>query len=402
MTGSSMLFLAIAVPILIVIIASTVYTSHGKTTQYREYYTLALEQAALARGQTDPAEVRRAWDSTIYYLDKAQAYQSTQDEKNLRQEAQTALDNLDGIARLDFHPAIIGGLSSTMNITRMAAVGNDLYLLDSARGEVSRFMDEGSGYAKDIEFQCGPGQYGDILVGNLIDIEALQMSNTYNAKVMAIDGNGTLLYCGITGPVAVSLTAPQFGWHGITAFSLDSDGKNLYVLDPAGNAVWQYSGSYGQFSDLPVMFFGEQIPNNMETAIDLAANNADMYLLFADGHVTACPLIRYDVVPVRCTDPVTFVDTRPERQSGTTISDAIFTQTSFAIAPDTSLYMLEPLTRAVYTFSPRSDSLELRGQWRALMEQNNEFSNPATAMTIGPNHQIFLSIGSQIYEGDQP
>ncbi len=68
---------------------------------------MALDQAAQAHGQTDPTEVRRAWDSTLYYLDLADQYQVTQDSLNLRQEAQTALDNLDGIVRLDFRPAIV-------------------------------------------------------------------------------------------------------------------------------------------------------------------------------------------------------------------------------------------------------------------------------------------------------
>ena len=101
---------------------------------------------------------------------------------------------------------------------------------------------------------------------------------------------------------------------------------------------------------------------------------------------------------MRCTDPATFVDARPERQSGPKINDAIFTQVTFASAPDPSLYMLEPLTRAIYRFSPRSDSLELRGQFRATMEQNNTlFDGPATAMTISPNRYAFFSVGNQIY-----
>lgn len=395
MTGSSMLMLAVAIPILITVIASTVYASIGKVTQYQQYFAQAQEQAAQARGMTVPADVRYAWDTTIYFLNEAEqnGYQ-TQDSQNLRQEAQTALDNLDSIVRLEFHQAI--ALSTTVQVSRMAAVSDDLYLLDAARGDVSRLFREGTIYTKDTEFECGPGQYGETVVGNLIDIEALLMSNIYNARVMAIDANGTLLYCGLAGSVAVPLVAPQFGWHGITAFSLDSDGKTLYVLDPAGNAIWQYAGNYGQFAELPVMFFGEQVPLGMDTAIDLAANNADLYLLFADGHVTACPLVRYDVVPVRCADPITFVDTRPERQPGEKINDAIFTQISFASA-DPSLYMLEPLTHAVYRFSPRSDSLELRGQFRATIEQNNAFSGPATAMTIGPNRFIFFSIGNQVF-----
>ncbi|MCX6101182.1 MAG: hypothetical protein NTV92_07145 [Candidatus Bipolaricaulota bacterium] len=243
------------------------------------------------------------------------------------------------------------------------------------------------------------GQYGSITVGNLIDIEALQMSNDYNARVMAIDASGTLLYCGFNmQPEVVTLIPPALGWQGISAFALDMDGKVLYVLDPAGNNVWEYQGTSGKFTGSPTLFFGQQVPQNMSTSIDLAANNSDLYLLFEDGHVTACPASHFEGVPLRCADPITFVDNRPERQPGPRITDAIFNQISFAAAPDPLLYLLEPLTRAVYSFSPRSDSLELRGQFRASVEQNNSLLNSsATAMTISPNRNIFFSIGTQVF-----
>jgi len=396
--SSSMATLAIVIPVIIVAIAGTVYLHYGRTTRYQQNYDRALAQAAQARGQTSPTEVRHAWDSTIYYLDLAEQNQVTQDSTNLRQEAQTALDNLDGILRLDFRSAIVGALSRTAQISHMAATDTDLYLLDTSRGNVIRAFMTGQGYEVDPSFKCDPGQYGTMVVDALVDLEALPMSNIYNARVLAMDAKGALLYCGLADPVAVSLVPPQLGWRGISAFSLDSDGKNIYVLDPAGNAVWQYAGNFGQFPDLPIMFFGEQVPQNMNSAIDLTANNADLYLLFQDGHVTSCPLTRYDVVPMRCADPATFMDTRPERQPGPKINDAIFAQMTFASAPDPSLYMLEPLTRAVYRFSPRSDSLELRGQFRASMEQSNTlFNGPATAMTISPNRYIFFSIGNQVF-----
>jgi hypothetical protein len=209
-----------------------------------------------------------------------------------------------------------------------------------------------------------------------------------------------LIYCGLSDPVAVSLVPPQLSFRKITAFTLDTDGKNLFVLDPGSNAIWQYAGNFGQFSDLPSMFFGQQVPQNMASAITLAVNNADLYLLFQDGHVTACPLTRLSVVPVRCTDPATFKDSRPERQPGPKINDAIFSKMTFASAPDPSLYMLEPLTRAIYRFSPRADSLELRGQFRATMQEeqyNPLFDGPASAMTIGPNRFIFFSVGDQVF-----
>ena len=397
-TRSSMALFAIVVPVIIVAVAATVYIHYGRTAQYTQNYDMALAQAAQARGQTNPTDVRRAWDSTIYYLDLADKNLKTTNSTTLRQEAQAALDNLDGIIRLDFRPAIVTALSNTVQVTHMAASGSDLYLLDGARGNVIHASLNGQSYEVDTSFKCDPGQYGTTTVGALVDLQVLLMNNTYNASVLAMDGKGNLLYCGQIDPVAVSLDPPQLGWRSVSAFSLDANGKNLYVLDPTGNAVWQYSGSSGLFTDLPVMFFGNQVPQNMNSAIDLAANDADLYMLFQDGHVTACPLTHYDVVPMRCSDPVTYVDTRPERQPGPKINDAIFTQMTFASAPDPSLYMLEPLTRAIYRFSPRNDSLELRGQFRAgVLQSNALFNGPATAMTISSNRDLFFSIGNQVY-----
>lgn len=400
MTGSSMALLAIVIPVIIVAIAGTVYVQYGRTEQYKQNYDMALTQAAQARGQTDPTDVRRAWDSTIYYLNQAEKSEKTQDSINLRQEAETALDNMDGILRLDFRPAITGGLSRTTQISQIAATDTDLYLLDASSGSIMRATLTNQSYEVDANFKCEPGTYGTTVVDALIGLETLPMSNIYNARVIAMDAKGTLLYCGLSDPVAVALVSPQLGWHKISAFSLDSDGKNLYVLDTGGNAVWKYIGNFGQFPDPPIMFFGEQVPQDMSLAIALAANIGDLYLLFQDGHVTSCSLTSIDVVPMRCSDPVTFKDTRPERQSGPKINDAIFTQMTFASAPDPSLYMLEPLTRAVYRFSPRPDSLELRGQFRATIdqEQNNTlFSGPATAMAISPNRYMFFSVGNQVF-----
>jgi hypothetical protein len=397
--GPSMALFALVIPVIIVAIAVTVYIHYGRTAQYQQYYDMALAQASQARGQANPTEVRRDWDSTIYYLDLAEKSQKTKDSNNLRQEAQTALDNLDGILRLDFRQAIVGGLGSSVQVSHMASTDIDLYLLDAARGGVIRASLTNQGYEVDQSFKCDPGQYGTIIVDALVDVEVLPMGNFYNASILAMDGKGNLLYCGSADPEAVSLVPPQLGWRSIAAFSLDAGGNNLYVLDPAGNAVWKYTRSEGKFLAPPVMFFVEQVPQNMNTAIDLAANDADLYMLFRDGHVTSCPLTYFvDVAPMRCIDPVTYVDTRPERKSSPKINDALFTQISFASAPDPSLYLLEPLTRAIYRFSPRPASLELRGQFRATMQQNNTlFTGPATAITISPNRYAFFSVGNQVY-----
>jgi hypothetical protein len=59
--------------------------------------------------------------------------------------------------------------------------------------------------------------------------------------------------------------------------------------------------------------------------------------------------------------------------------------------------MLVPNTHAIYRFSPRPESLNLLGQFRATIEQSKRFTIPATAMAISSNRYLFISIGNQVY-----
>lgn len=399
--GASLAFIAIAIPVLVVTAALIFYNQYGKTASYRENYDQAFASAVWASDQTSPANVRVGWERTLYYLDAAEGYKKTEDSQSLRRQARTALDNLDNILRLNFGPAIIGGVSRSITATRLAATATDLYLLDGPRGQVERYYAGSQGYQADANFLCGPGAYDGVAVGTLIDIIAAPKVNPYNATLMALDANGALVYCfpSPSTPNAVQLIAPELGWSGITAFTLDSTTGYLYVLDPATGFVWYYvPDEKGKFTAPPRMFFGEQVPANMEAVVDLATNGADLYLLFNDGHVTACTLVTFEGVPKRCVDPVQFIDERPERQPGTRIADAAFTQMMFAEAPDQSLYFFDPYAQAVYRFSPRPDSLTLLGQFRAPEDQRAAMlSETVAAMTISPGRSLFISVSGQVY-----
>jgi hypothetical protein len=361
---------------------------------------MAVSAAIGAIGQNDPAIVRHAWESTLFYLDKADGYQVTDESRALRQQAQNELDALDGIVRLDFKPA--AAVDRSVTVTRMAATDTDLYLLDSGHGTILRAFKINTGYQMDASFQCGPGGYGGQQVGPLIDLAAMPGGNTHNATVLGMDAAGTLLYCAPQmAPQPFPLAVPDLGWKQITAFTLSSDGKTLYVLDPPGNAVWVYSGLTGDFID-PYLFFGNFIPTGMEQVIDLAVNASDLFLLFNDSHITSCTYGGES--RTRCTDPLTFVDNRAGHPSGSsTLTDAVFSQMAFDNPFDTSLYLLEPKTHAVYKSSPRPGTLELNGQFRASAAVDATlFTSDVSALTIGTNRSIFLCIGDQIYYADMP
>jgi hypothetical protein len=401
-TGMSMVFIAIVIPLLVVMAAMTFYNRHGKTASYQENYDQAWAASVWASAQTNPADIRVGWERTLYYLNTADDYQDTEELHELRLRAQMALDNLDSILRLDFSPAIVGGLSQTVEVARLAATNTDLYLLDASRGSVLRFYLGSQGYLADTQFSCAPGVYNDdIQVGRLIDIVAAPKVNTFNATLIAMDASGTLLLCrpSPSAPTAVQLATPSLGWRTISGFTLDVSSGYLYVLDPEANAIWYYApDEFGEYTTLPVMFFGAQVPADMASTIDLVTNGADLYLLFGDGHVTACTLLEFQGVPKRCTDPAYFIDNRPDRTPGVTITDAYFTQLTFAEAPDQALYAFDPLAQAVYRFSPRPDSLVLQGQFRASEDDRVKMlASAATAMTISPNRYIFISVSGQVY-----
>lgn len=387
--ASTMAFIAVAVALIFASAGGVVYFQRGRAAQYQTYYELALGEAGRAVQQTDPLELRTAWETTLNYLDKADQYQTTPDSSLLRTKANEALDNLDGIVRLDFQPAITTALGGLAEVSRIVANDTDLYLLNAQSGNVLRATLTGRGYEIDPNFSCGPNPQ----VGKLIDIAPLPKGNSFNATILAMDANGNLLYC-IPGSLAVenAPAPPQPGWGSPIAFTLDSG--DLYALDPKTNGVWIYRNMV--FDHQPHLFFGNQVPR-MGDVVGLAVNNDDLFLLHQDGHLTICIYSELQVSDTRCTDPASYTDKRPGRQNGPIILDAQFSQMIYTQPPDPSIYMLDALRQAIYHFSVK---LTLQEQFRS---KNPLPANAnATAFTVTQNRVVFMAVGNQVYYANLP
>jgi hypothetical protein len=390
---ATMAFIAIAVPMVVVTVAAVTYFQRGRAAQYEVYITQARQAAQTAVSRTDPVELRQAWQATLIHLDQAEAYQSTQESKDMRKQAQAALDDIEGVERLDFKDALVDQLAETALISRMVTAGDDLYLLNLAEGVVLRALLTNEGYRIDPTFLCGPGAYEGNIVGALIDIAPLPRGNELDADVLAIDGSGNLLYC-IPGddPQAFSMQPPDINWG--TPLAVTVDTGDLYILDPQKNAVWIYRNM--NVADPPRQFFGEEIPP-MQDVIDLAVNVNDLFLLHEDSHLTTCEYSGLAESPTRCDDPAIFSDPRPGRQSGATISDASFNEILFSPPPDPSIFLLDPNTKTIYHFSVR---LTLQRLYQSL---NPLPEGPVTAMAIDKNNRTaFLAIGNQVYSAPIP
>jgi len=392
----AMIFIAVIIPVLVVTVATVVYLRFGQSVQYDEYYSQALNARAQAVSETDPARQRDAWQSVINFTDKAEDYRQTSESNLLRTEAQSNLDSLMGVVRLEFIPAFTSGIGGSTQISRLAASESDLYMLDAERGSILHASFTGRSLEMDSAFNCQPGTYAGYQVGTLVDLLALPKINAAGANVLGIDSSGNLLYCAPGQvPQAIPLPAlPNTNWGRITSFTLDSG--NLYVLDATSRAIWVFVGKDGAFVDAPYFYFGNQIPATMDNAIDLSVSGDDLYMLHADGHISTCIFSRIAETPTRCIDPVNFQDSFPAHQGLNVFAQAHFTQMSLTNPPNSVVLLLDSENQTVFRFAPRS--LELQNQIKGHAGEGNPFkSGSVGAMTVSPNYVLYLAIGDQVY-----
>lgn len=389
--ASTLLFIALAIPVLVVFISTTVYTQSGRGEQRTNHLLEAQAYALQAVGQIDPEAQRSGWTQSLYYVKKAEEYGRTDETKMLRQQAQTALDSLDSIIRLPVQEAVPEAIPASVNITQIAASSNDVFALDSTQGRVLRFALTGQGYELDPNFICGPGPSGGKIIGALVDIVPLPINNQFKASVMGMDASGNLLYC-IPGaaPLSTTLAPPSTNWGKITTFTVEDSA--LVILDPISNAVWRTVGDGVGFPNQPHLFFDNDVPN-LSDVIDLAVYQDDLLLLRKNGQITRCTFSNFGFSPTRCQDPAGFGDKtgKPIQQ----FTDVQFTQLATVPPPDPSIYILDVAGPTIYHFS-----LRLNLQRRLRFQTTDEYSlpdQPVTAFAVAPNRVAWLALGNRVY-----
>ncbi len=386
---------AVAVPLIVVAIASVVYFRQGRGEQFQEY--LAQAQAAIVAAQlkTDPQEALADWRAALGWIDLAESYRRTGDSQELRQIIQEALDSAELVLRLDYRPAISGGFGGGARLTAMAATTTDLYVYDAERQRIWRAWSTGRGYEIDRDFDCLDGQGSVPGMGEPIDLVALNEPGILGvAGVVAVDQDGTLVYCGPETPKAYSeLTPPATGLGRIQAIEVFSN--RLYVLDPEANSVWIYDATGGLFAGNAGLYFVEETPDLRE-AIDLALAQDQLLLLFADGHMESCRRsVETDTgggtrISVECERDLRFQDERAGFEPSDHILGATPRAMVYSPPPEPSLYFLDSESGDVYLYSMR-----LVYQGRFLPAE--PFEAVPNAIAVGPPNELFVAVEDQIY-----
>src|SRR5690606_34531101 len=103
-SNTLMLFMAIVIPLIVVILASVVYLRYGRNEQYDTFLNQAQQFRVQALAQTNPVEQKISWRNVLENIRRAEEHRETTETINLKNEANTNLDVLLGITRMQFNP----------------------------------------------------------------------------------------------------------------------------------------------------------------------------------------------------------------------------------------------------------------------------------------------------------
>ncbi len=394
----ALLWIAVLAPIFVVAIALGVYISRGQQTQYEYFLNQAQSAVQSALAADDPVVERSAWNEALNLLDQAEDIRNTDDVASLRQEAQNALDILDGALRLAYQPALQDTLSSEINITEIVSYGRDLYLFDEASGWVIHAMRGDDIFTVNTDFLCAPGNYSGGALGAIVDMVSLPINNTYQAHLLVIDEIGNVAYCS-PGQDPIVQTLPETGGGTSESLSIAYENNSLYVLRPSLNSILVYSATNGQFFEPPQNYFNgaasQQIPD-LTTAVDLDVNGPSLYLLRGDGSLVSCVYSGLPDNPVTCETPVQYLDGRPGLEDQTLVLPEGQFSTVFHTPPPTPLVNILDATHGeVYRFSLR---FRLYQRLRPELGDYEVNRTTASAFTIGEIEPLaFIAFGNQVF-----
>jgi hypothetical protein len=380
---------AILLPLIIFVIAATVYSQRGVQQQFEYYYGLANWMAYEALQEPQALVRQSQLDAALDYLNQAETYNQTADSKALREQIIVLQSDRETIPRIELFPAAQARLDPNVNLTHMVTTkNNDLYALDANSGRVLYFRFMGHYYEYDDTFQCG-----DSGLQRVVDLAPLSPSNSMDATILAITEVGALHYCQPGQPLKAALiNVPVLGWSNIRSINVERD--YLFVLDIGTRALWSYYGPQQDFTAADGrLFFPGDPPMELAQTANLDVFSDTIIFLTNNNVVHACSIETTSAFIHECL-VLTPLDSSDKPIDISTFDTVDFFSSEYAPA----FYLLEGQSQTLYRFSTNMILDNAYRFYAATFEKLPD--NPITAFTISDNQQVILAYGNEIFIGE--
>jgi len=281
--STTLMVVALAIPI-VVLMAAWATNRHEEDRRFQDCMAGA-RQAVQAAVMAEPTAQRAGWSTALKQAALALTMHPGDPEaRRLYDEAQRALDQLDGILRLSL--SLLWDFKSP-GPHRLAGQGLTVFVLDSSIGHVVQLtLDESgsdlaqSGGAPSVLAARGL-TVRDRQVGDLIDLVWMPIGGMRTrSSLLILDSGGLLDYDQGWGlrSVAFGQGAVSPGIRALAAF-----GGNLYILDTSANQILRYKPQGDGYGSAPENYF-ERPPDDLGSVVDMAIDG-NVYLLYADARI---------------------------------------------------------------------------------------------------------------------
>lgn len=391
-------FLAIAIPLLIAIVVTSVFLQRGRVERFSELKEQMNQSLIAARNAgDDTASATAQYNQVLALAAEADTLRPNDLEiERMRDEALAELDELAGIARLDSR--FLYQFSDETVLTSIALgdeLNGDIYLLDAVNGNVYRqdtddtFVNFLSEEPQNILFN--EQAVGSHVVGEVVDMMWRPRGQAVSRDGLAIlDSRGALI---TFFPTFADYQAIPLGlaseW--VRPTQITSFDERLYVLDPGSQDIWRYfpDGDSFTLNDAQrTVAFSDDV--NLDQVVDMAIYSEDgsIMLLYADGRIRRFAegrLLWNESEPLNSGMETPFIAPSALKIAGRGLNSSIF--------------VADPGSGRVIQLSLGGTFL---AQYKALDDDGMElFSRAADIAILDTPLRIFVAAGNELYLASQ-
>lgn len=383
-----LLGIAVIVPLLVSVIAATVYSQRGVQQQYDTYIALANQAMSEALNEEEPILRQAKLDESLGYLNQAEQFKITDISRSVRERLDGLMEDTGEVSRVEIFSALDQRLTRNINLTRLVTSNtNDLYALDGNSGRVLHFRYANAQYELDTSFECGGNSLQQV-----VDIAALSPTNGMDAAIVTLTDTGILTYCQPGAePQPITLQVPIYGWSAITDMDVERD--LLFVIDTGTRAVWSYYGPQQDFTEVePRSFFQDDPFVDLSEVEGIDVFSDTMVFLSEDQGIATCLVQSLDAGFRECRN----LPPRDSSEMQLTFQNLDwidFLPTDYPPA----FYLLDGTSQTLYRFSYK---MIINKAYRFLPVTGETLPDgEITAFTVTDNQLVIVAYGYELFIG---